>query len=78
MTFQRLRHRIERLSGPVTALGRSIVLVGVVAWIVGARFGWDEAMIVAAACLVAIAVGALQKPERVTKKKASGIDDSWE
>ena len=54
-----LRQQTIRYSGPVTALGRSVIALGIVAWIVGAWFGWREAMVVAGACVVAVLVGAL-------------------
>lgn len=59
MNLPQLRRQITRYSGPISALGRSVIALGVVAWIVGARFGWREAMIVAGACLVAVLVGAV-------------------
>ena len=40
----------------MTALGRTVVDVGVVAWVVGAKLGWIELMIVAGACVVALVV----------------------
>jgi uncharacterized protein (DUF58 family) len=57
--LRRLRQLILRASGPMTAFGRTVVVIGAVAWIVGAKLGWKEMMIVAAACVIALLVSAL-------------------
>ncbi len=43
----------------ITPLGRGVIAVGVVAWILGWWFGWLELMIVASACLFLLVVAAV-------------------
>lgn len=38
----------------ITALGWAVLLAGVIAWIGGALAGWDEALVIAAGCLVTL------------------------
>jgi uncharacterized protein (DUF58 family) len=47
---------VDRWSGPVTPLGRSTIVVGLVSWMVAALFDWEELAIVAAACAVAVLI----------------------
>lgn len=56
---RRLRRLLVRATGPMTALGRTVLAMGVVAWIVGAELGWKELMIIAGACATALVVSAL-------------------
>lgn len=55
----RIRQLIKRVSGPLTSLGRTVVCVGIVAWIGGVLSGWNELTVVAAACAVSLAIAAL-------------------
>lgn len=41
----------------ITPLGRSVAVVGLVAWLLAWRFGWQETAVLAAACLLALAIG---------------------
>ncbi|MBX3313681.1 MAG: DUF58 domain-containing protein [Actinobacteria bacterium] len=41
----------------VTPLGRSVLAVGVVAWVLAWRYGWDELAILATACLLSVVIG---------------------
>jgi len=43
----------------VSPLGRTVAVVGLVAWLAGWRLGWQELMVAAAACVVLLAVTAL-------------------
>jgi len=43
----------------ITGLGWTLLALGVIAWVMGARFGWAEAGIVAAFCFTAVALAAL-------------------
>lgn len=38
----------------ITSLGRTLAVVGVASWLLGSRLGWDELLILAGACLVAL------------------------
>lgn len=49
-----LRRGVETVFGPVTALGRTLAVGGIAAWFVGARLGWQELLVLAGACLVAL------------------------
>jgi len=42
--------------GLTTPAGRSVLLVGVAAWILGVRLGWQELLLVAACCLIALVI----------------------
>ena len=42
---------------PLTPLGWSTVVVGVAAWLIGASLGWEEFLVLAASCLLAVVVG---------------------
>jgi uncharacterized protein (DUF58 family) len=44
------------LARSITGPGRAVLGVGVVAWFLGYRLGWDELLLVAGGCLVAVAV----------------------
>ncbi|MEM9514363.1 MAG: DUF58 domain-containing protein [Actinomycetota bacterium] len=44
---------------PITALGWTVLVVAVVSWWSGVQLGWDELLILAACCLIAVAVGLL-------------------
>ena len=57
----------------MTALGRTVVLIGIVAWIVGAKLGWKEMMIVAAACVIALAISAFFTLGRTQLRVATAI-----
>src|SRR5699024_8176415 len=46
-----------RRSTPITVLGWTVGAVGLVAWVVGARLGWQELLVLAGACLIAVALG---------------------
>lgn len=43
----------------LTSLGRTVAVLGVLAWVVGAWLGWRELMVVASACLVLLGLAAL-------------------
>lgn len=49
---------ILKAAGPLSPFGRGVLVVGVVAWVVGARFGWREFLVIAGACVVAVAIAA--------------------
>lgn len=49
----------RRVVGPVTGLGWTIAGIGVVTWWFGVRLGWEELLIVAAACLLAFVISLL-------------------
>src|SRR5690606_10921303 len=51
----------------ITPLGRSVAVLGTVAWIGAWHFGWQELGVVAAACLIALLIG-------VTMLLAGGVD----
>lgn len=57
--LRRLRATIDRASGPLTALGRTVVICGVVAWIGAWLLGWEELAIAAGASVAAIVLAAL-------------------
>lgn len=44
---------------PITSLGWTIAAIGAVAWWIGARLGWEELLILAGACIVALLLAAL-------------------
>lgn len=46
-------------AAPVTPLGWTLLVLGVVSWQLGVRLGWDETLIVAGACLVILVVSLL-------------------
>lgn len=50
---------LRRAVATVTPLGWTVAALGVLAWLAGAVFGWQELMIVAATCLVLFVVAAL-------------------
>lgn len=54
-----LRARVGAAWAVVTAAGRGLLLVTLLAWILGWRFGWDEMMVIAAAGVVLLSVAAL-------------------
>lgn len=43
----------------ISPLGRSVIVIGVVAWIAGALLGWDELLLAAATCLLVLAIAVL-------------------
>lgn len=47
---------IRRVLRPVTSLGWTLVVVGLVAWYAGVRLQWEELLILAGACLVALVI----------------------
>jgi uncharacterized protein (DUF58 family) len=48
-------HRqLARLVGPITPLGRSVLVLCIAAWLIGWELGWYEFMIIAAAALLAL------------------------
>lgn len=57
--LERIRRLMVRASGPLTALGRAVLGLGVLAWVVAAWLGWKEMSIVAGACLIALAASVL-------------------
>ena len=57
--LRRIHELILQATGPMTALGRTVTVVGLVAWAVGAKLGWNEMMIVAAACVIALLIAIL-------------------
>ena len=61
-----LQNALSRPLGPVTVLGRTVLLLGVLAWIGGALLGWDELLVVAAGCLLGMAVAVLFTLGRVS------------
>jgi uncharacterized protein (DUF58 family) len=83
---RRGRKWLSTLIGPITPLGRSVLVLAVVAWLVGWQLGWYEFMIIASAGLLAllaavpfligrstVAVAVDVVPERVTVgEKATG------
>lgn len=52
-----LRERLDEIWRAVTPLGRSVGLIGVVTWLVAARFGWRELAVIATASLLALLIG---------------------
>lgn len=57
--------RVGRILEPVTSLGWTLVVVGVATWIIGARFDWDELLILAATSLVIVGISLLWTLGRV-------------
>lgn len=53
------RQLIVRASGPMTALGRTVTAIGIVSWILGALLGWNELNVVAAGCIIGLAISAI-------------------
>lgn len=45
---------VGRLLAPITSLGWTLAVIGVASWWFGTRLGWDELLILAGACLVAL------------------------
>ena len=58
----------------VSATGRGVLAVGALAWLVGWRLGWDEFLLVAGGCLVAVAAGLLLTIGRTEYTVALGLD----
>lgn len=70
MTLDRLRRRVApwverarpvagaatRAVAPVTPLGWTLLVIGLVAWWFGVRLGWEELLVLAAACLVVFVI----------------------
>ena len=56
--WRQARRLILKAAGPLSPFGRGVLVVGVVAWVVGARFGWREFLVIAGACVVAVAIAA--------------------
>lgn len=52
----RLTGPIGRVLAPITSLGWTIAAIGAASWYAGARLGWEELLILAGACLVALVV----------------------
>lgn len=50
---------VRRFLGPVTSLGWTIAVIGAAAWWLGAQLGWEELLILAGACVVALVLGLL-------------------
>lgn len=50
---------LRRALAPITSLGWTIAAIGAVAWWAGARLGWEELLILAGACVVALALALL-------------------
>ncbi|QGG93635.1 DUF58 domain-containing protein [Actinomarinicola tropica] len=50
---------LRRALAPITSLGWTIAAIGAVSWWVGARLGWEELLIIAGACLVALLLALL-------------------
>lgn len=46
--------RLSQLAGPVTPVGRSVLVLCLVSWLIGWQLGWYEFMIIAAAALLAL------------------------
>lgn len=59
------RPSARALLAPVTSLGWTIAAIGVVAWGVGARFDWEELLILAGACLVVFVISLLMTVGRL-------------
>jgi uncharacterized protein (DUF58 family) len=57
--MQRVLDGVRSTARAVSTTGRAVVAVGVVAWLVGARLGWDEFLLLAGGCLVAVVVALL-------------------
>lgn len=55
-TLSTIVARTRAFLSPITSLGWTIVVIGVVAWWLGVRLGWEEVLILAGACLVALAI----------------------
>jgi uncharacterized protein (DUF58 family) len=53
------RRFVARASGPVTPLGRAVLGIGLVAWLVAVLSGWQEFAVVAGVCLVGVALSFL-------------------
>lgn len=51
--------------GPVTSLGWTLVVIGALSWWLGARLGWEELLIIAGACIVALLLGLLSTVGRL-------------
>lgn len=47
---------VRRAVRPITSLGWTLVVVGLVAWYAGVRLQWEELLILAGACLVALTI----------------------
>lgn len=54
-----LRDRVRPVWSCVTPAGRAVLTVAIVAWLLAARFGWQELGIVAGACVLLLLVAAL-------------------
>jgi uncharacterized protein (DUF58 family) len=54
-----VRRFITRASGPITPLGRAVLGIGIVSWVIVAISGWEEFAIVAGVCLVGVAIAFL-------------------
>ncbi len=44
--------RVARIASTVSPLGRTVVAIGILAWVGGWRLGWNELMVLAGACLL--------------------------
>jgi uncharacterized protein (DUF58 family) len=51
--------RATRVLGAVSPLGRTVVVLGVIAWVAGWWLGWAELMVVAGACLLLLVLSGL-------------------
>jgi len=47
---------LRAVLGPVTSLGGTVAVIGAASWWAGAQLGWEELLIVAGTCLVALVV----------------------
>jgi uncharacterized protein (DUF58 family) len=54
-----LTERLRQIWDTVSPLGRTVAVIGLVAWIAGWRLGWRELMVAAGACVVLLVVTAL-------------------
>ena len=54
--WDKVRAFAARVSGPMTSLGRAVLTIGVLAWVLAALSGWEELAIVAGVCLVGVFV----------------------
>lgn len=50
---------LRRALAPVTSLGWTIAAIAAISWWIGARLGWEELLIIAGACLVALLLALL-------------------
>ncbi len=58
-TARRIAAFLTTVWRSITATGRTTLIVGIVAWIVGRQLGWEEFMLVAAGCVLAVAIALL-------------------